>query len=213
MGTRNLTMVIANGETKVAQYGQWDGYPEGQGAVALNFLINNDLVEFKHKLNSVKFVNGAKEKEIQNWLNSMGCENGWMNGEQADEYKKRYPLLSRDNGADILQMIMDSTEEINWVNDSSEFAGDSLFCEWAYVIDLDKNTFEVYEGFNNKPLTIEDRFYYLTAEADKENQRRKDYGSDSMYYPVKMIKSYNLNDLPLEAEFINHFKNLQEIED
>jgi hypothetical protein len=210
MGTRNLTMVISNGETKVAQYGQWDGYPEGQGATALKFLTNNDLVKFKHKLNSVFFVNDRKQKEIDSWLLSMGCENGWMNGEQADKYKSKYPLLSRDNGADILQMIMESEEEINWVTDSSEFAGDSLFCEWAYVVDLDKNVFEVYQGFNNKPLTIEDRFYYLTAEADKENQRRKDYGSDSMYYPIKMIKSYNLNDLPLEAEFINHFKQEQD---
>lgn len=210
MGTRNLTMVIANGETKVAQYGQWDGYPEGQGAVALNFLINNDLVEFKHKLNSVQFITGSKQKEIDSWLKSIGCENGWMNMDQADQYKKRYPLLSRDNGADILEMIMESDADINWVSDSSEFAGDSLFCEWAYVIDLDKNTFEVYQGFNNTPLTIEDRFYYLTPEADKENQRRKDYGGDSMYYPVKMIKSYNLNDLPLEAEFVNHFKQLED---
>jgi len=28
MGTRHLTMVIQNKEPKVAQYGQWDGYPE-----------------------------------------------------------------------------------------------------------------------------------------------------------------------------------------
>lgn len=30
MGTRNLTMLISDGETKVAQYGQWDGYPGEQ---------------------------------------------------------------------------------------------------------------------------------------------------------------------------------------
>jgi len=29
MGTRNLTIVTSNGKTKVAQYGQWDGYPGG----------------------------------------------------------------------------------------------------------------------------------------------------------------------------------------
>ena len=210
MGTRNLTMVISNGETKVAQYGQWDGYPEGQGATALNFLINNDMVEFKHKLNSVKFINESKQKEIDKFVKSIGSDNGWMTGEQANQYRDKYPLLSRDNGADILEMIMESTEDVNWVTDSSEFAGDSLFCEWAYVIDLDKNTFEVYQGFNETPLTIEDRFYYLTPEADKENQRRKDYGSDSKYYPIRMIKSYNLNDLPLEAEFINDFKQEQD---
>jgi len=28
MGTRNLTCVMKDGQYKVAQYGQWDGYPE-----------------------------------------------------------------------------------------------------------------------------------------------------------------------------------------
>ena len=45
MGTRNLTMVInQEGETKVAQYGQWDGYPSGVGASVLSFLKNKELV-------------------------------------------------------------------------------------------------------------------------------------------------------------------------
>lgn len=203
MGTRNLTMVISNGETKVAQYGQWDGYPEGQGVTALNFLTNTDLNKFKEKLNSVKFINGTKQKEIDKWLKSIGCENGWMTGEQANLYHEKYPLLTRDNGADILNLIMESEEEINWVTDSSEFAADSLFCEWAYVIDLDKNTFEVYEGFNIEPLTINDRFYYLTAESEKEHR-------DKQYYPVRMIKSFDLNNLPFEDEFINSFKQEQD---
>ena len=38
MGTRNLTVVFMDGEYKVAQYGQWDGYPEGQGITCFNFL-------------------------------------------------------------------------------------------------------------------------------------------------------------------------------
>ena len=28
MGTRNLTVVYLDGQYKVAQYGQWDGYPK-----------------------------------------------------------------------------------------------------------------------------------------------------------------------------------------
>ena len=31
MGTRNLTMVIQDQQTRIAQYGQWDGFPDGQG--------------------------------------------------------------------------------------------------------------------------------------------------------------------------------------
>ena len=38
MGTRGLYCVVQDGELKVAQYGQWDAYPSGQGAVVLNFL-------------------------------------------------------------------------------------------------------------------------------------------------------------------------------
>ena len=38
MGTRNITFVIRNGEKKVAQYCQWDGYPTGRGAEVLKFV-------------------------------------------------------------------------------------------------------------------------------------------------------------------------------
>jgi hypothetical protein len=46
MGTRHLTMVVSNNETKVAQYGQWDGYPEGQGVTILTFLRSKDSSEY-----------------------------------------------------------------------------------------------------------------------------------------------------------------------
>ena len=52
MGTRNLTMVIHKEEPKIAQYGQWDGYPSGQGSTALKFLFKmmNEDKEFAEKL-------------------------------------------------------------------------------------------------------------------------------------------------------------------
>ena len=44
MGTRHLICVVSDGDYKVAQYGQWDGYPSGQGAAILEFLHKEDLV-------------------------------------------------------------------------------------------------------------------------------------------------------------------------
>lgn len=35
--------------------------------------------------------------------------------------------------------------------DSQEFLADSLFCEWAYIMNLDDQQFEVYRGFNKNP--------------------------------------------------------------
>lgn len=70
-----------------------------------------------------------------------------------------------------------------------KFAGDSLFCEYAYVVDFDKNTFEIYRGFNKEPLPESERFY-----------SRKPVNEE--YYPVKFVHSFNINELPTEKEFL-----------
>lgn len=178
MGTRNLTAVVMDGEYKIAQYGQWDGYPEGQGLVALDFLKNHDLSKFRKILNDVKFldVENMTEKEIQH-IN--------------DNFKTDYNHLSREHGAGILKLVFDGARELK--NDIS-FAKDSLFCEWAYVIDLDSNKFEVYTGFNKGNLLV-GRF------------ASEDSNSDSEYGPVVLAKAYDLNNLPDDDDFVNDFKS------
>lgn len=194
MGTRNLTMVILDGKPKVAQYAQWDGYPSGQGVTALNFLKKNNLEKFKERLKDVRFANKKDTEERENFSKEIGINDGWMNSDQATKYNKKFPYDSRDHGAEILQMIMDSEGTVV-LQDSSDFAADSLFCEWAYVIDLDKNTLEVYKGFNKTPLKEKERFAYL------QDKNRVDYTGDP-YYPVKFVKSYNLKRLPSVKKFI-----------
>ncbi len=199
MGTRNLTMVVMNGKFKVAQYGQWDGYPEGQGFTVLRFLKSNSLDGFKKRLKQVKFMGKKENAEMGEFLKSIGCKDGWMNKTQSQKYHEKYPLLTRDNGANILQMIMDSLENPIYLTNSVSFAGDSLFCEWAYLIDLDKNVLEVYTGFNQEPLTENDRFYKYTSKKEK-------------YTPIKLAKSYPLDNLPTEDDFVNDFRE-EEIEE
>ena len=57
MGTRSLIAVQLDGEYKIAQYSQWDGYPEGQGLGCLNFL-KTCMVEYKFQamLRNLKII-------------------------------------------------------------------------------------------------------------------------------------------------------------
>lgn len=197
MGTRNLTMVISNGETKVAQYGQWDGYPEGQGQTILKFLLSLDkegFEKFKERVNQLRWH--TKEEEAK------------MEAMSSEEWLEKYPYLSRDVGGKILEAIFynkitvgsqflgnarEISVNVESLTNSEDFAEDSLFCEWAYVIDLDKNTFEVYEGFNKEPLAETERFYRKFFKLTEEDK----------YYPVRLKKFYWLDKLPTYQEFIS----------
>lgn len=208
MGTRNLTMVISNGKAVIAQYGQWDGHPDGQGATALRFLKECDMNKFRQTLDRCRFIDETKEAEIKDFLNSIGATDGWLTMEQSAEYHRRYPFLTRNNGANILNLLYgDQTDDVLWITDSSEFAADSLFCEWAYVIDLDNETFEVFEGFNKSPLNNEERFYYLQEQNKHYSERR---GDDEQYYPIKHVKTYKLSELPDVKTFIEEVDKLTE---
>jgi hypothetical protein len=194
MGTRNLTMVFHEKKMKLAQYGQWDGYPDGNGVKVLNFLKTVDLDVFKKKLNNIRFATEKDEKEIEEYLETIGCKDGWMNSEQAELYHQMYSYLSRDIGANILNLIYRSHDEV-MVHDQTEFAADSLFCEWAYLINLDKNTLEVYQGFNKKPLGKTQRFKYLEK-------------PEEQYKPIRCVKTFKLDSLPTVEEFVMSFHEI-----
>ncbi len=144
MGTRNLTKVIYKQKTKIAQYGQWDGYPEGQGAKVLRFLKKNDMETFKKRLDNVKFLSS---EELEDKLKSIDITTEWIDINQDEDLEQHFPEIHRDTAAEILQLVYDG-KATELKNDES-FLEDGLFCEWAYVIDLDQNKLYVMADGNN----------------------------------------------------------------
>lgn len=171
MGTRHLTIVKQKGEIKVAQYGQWDGYPDGAGRNAVNFLHEISSPELMERFNRrVKLCRWATQEEIDSINEAMNMT------EIEDPTNQLYPEFSRDTSTNLLWMIMNGkkhylqpdnqearlestrfnlnnakiaekeSEEVTLLNNSIDFANDRLFCEWAWVIDLDENKFECYSG-------------------------------------------------------------------
>lgn len=114
---------------------------------------------------------------------------------------ERRPWLSRDLGADILNAVLfgqygtrgEKIEcKVDKLKDSADFAGDSLMCEFAYVLDLDKQVLEVYTGFNREPLKEGDRFFAVTIDDDEHNLKRE----GGPYTQVKLAATYPLDKLP-----------------
>lgn len=192
MGTRHLIAVQLDGEYKIAQYGQWDGYPEGQGMTTLHFLRSMDEDKFKSALRNSSFI--SDDELMALWKQYGADDDGMVSLSDADRMKKDHPEYSRDTSADILQMVQEHPEGMKLHNQIG-FAANGLFCEWDWVIDLDKRTFEGYRGFGSEPLTEQDRFYFL------RDLEQNGYGG------VKLAAEWSLDRLPTDEDFLSAFKS------
>lgn len=189
MGTRHLIAAMIDGEYKIAQYGQFDGYPSGQGSVMLGFLSTMDRDQFAQRLRLCSFYT---EQDITSmWRAAGASKEGLIEHSKAQAFGKAHPELSCDTSADILKLVAAAKDGMKLQN-SIGFAGDSLFCEFAYVIDFDKGTFEAYKGFNKDALDPSERFANTPCD-------------HAEYKQVKFVASWPLDKLPSVEEFINAF--------
>lgn len=203
MGTRHLTCVVKDGEYKVAQYGQWDGYYSGAGTGILSFL-QDDLDHDKFLANLSQTFQPTDE-QIKEWWLEFGHDieksDGFVDYTIAKQYGKKHPSLSHDTGSGILEIIQGANEPVP-LKLNKNFAADSLFCEYAYVVDFDKRTFEVFEGFNQEPLAEGERFYSVACDGCNKN-----------YHPVRLKRTYYLDALPTEEEFLSELEPAEEDEE
>lgn len=213
MGTRNLTMVLdRNGDLKVAQYGQWDGYPSGQGVTILEFardkermarlIAEFDNIKFWNRCEDIKTYIEEYDKKAPNWSSDPD------NRTDEDKYWFR-TTQTRDLGGGILDSIINLTKEylpkemneIIYLYDEHEFGQDSLMCEWAYCINLQSNKLECFTGFNQDKSKEHPRFTTVQEDVDKHF-----HYTDYRYYGIKLIKEYDLDDLPDNEAFIKELE-------
>jgi hypothetical protein len=196
MRTRYLTCAYIGGEYKIAQYGQADGYPEGAGANILRFLSSVKIDVLKSAIQECEWYTDDEIKEIEKENEDMKKTlPGW-------DWTRFYPELSRTTGAKILQLIL--LDKKRKLENRISFASESLNCEWAYIIDFDKETLEVYSGFNKTPLEKEDRFYSFPPHVLRDGTL--------VYQPVKIVASFPLWNLPDEDSFVEGFNKKDDVE-
>lgn len=200
MGTRHLIAVVKDGDFKVAQYGQWDGNPEWQGAIVVKFLRGihaEDQVEAFHQAVSRCYFMGRDEcekvnAEFQAQMSKLdkhrlgGYEKYQTQLDESYYQEGSWTHLSRDVGGRILDVVLKRPEEKLGLIDFRGFAGDSLFCEWAYVVDLDNGMFEIYRGLNRTPTPANSRFPSGAEWLEKQTD----------YEPVLLVATFPLRAIP-----------------
>ncbi len=141
MGTRGVMGFVVDGQEKLA-YNHWDSYPSGTGVDVLKWLREQDATKLAVQAAAIRVIDGATPPTPEDvdrlapWTDL-----GVSRGSTQDWY-----CLLRGTQGDMAAMTQAGVME-----DAGTFPLDSLFCEWGYVVDLDAGTFEVYEGFQEKP--------------------------------------------------------------
>ncbi|MEW2393116.1 hypothetical protein AB0933_32620 [Streptomyces venezuelae] len=154
MSTRGFYAFHLDGQTKVI-YTRYDAYPGGLGQDFLDWTRTTDLDKARTQIRALRII--RRSEDVTETMN------------------QAYAALKDGDPQALL--------DLGFTGDDSDFPGDSLYAEWGYVLDLDNNVFEVYQGFQDRPHNV-GRF----ANA----KRREDTG----YWPVRLIGTYPLDALP-----------------
>jgi hypothetical protein len=195
MGTRHLICVFYQGRFVVAQYGQYDGYPEEQGVAILKFL--------RGPLNIQRLKDGLRNirKPLKHELyRASQKRNDWNNSRTYNDFKnnpnpkwtvklidKFCASLSTYTGGHILEVITFATARRQIpIELELDFANDFVYCEWAYVADLDTGVLEVFKGFEGHIKKT-------------PNHRFKDVGNDDDFVP-SLLCSVEFSELQSMSE-------------
>jgi hypothetical protein len=179
MSTRGLWGFRYKGKDKLT-YNHFDSYPDQLGKKICTFIYKHTLKQLKEIASKIQMVNkrtlpAAKQIEAcQPWTDlSVGnqSENDW------------YCLLRAAQGT---PSVYDT--KLKYMIDDKNFIKDSLFCEYAYIINLDSKMLEFYVGFQDKNQNNR----YKLSKQEINKQRSID---DIIYYNCKLVLELPLDEV------------------
>ncbi len=178
MGTRGAVGFRANQQDKVS-YNHYDSYPDGLGAEVLSFIQGSTLAKLKEAAERIILIDEnvpptpEQIKDCEPWTD-LG-----VNRQSTSDW---YCLMRGAQGD-----LNAYTDGLKYMSDAQGFLLDSLFCEYAYIINTDEQVLEFYSGFNQKSRTRKGRYAAL--------QEPSSNGTTGKYYGVVLIKRYPLDEI------------------
>lgn len=203
MGTRGL--VGCRYENKdYLTYNHFDSYPEYLGANFVKLIRDNSygIKKLKEKLTELIPVDDDDIPEPK-WLEHYKI----LHNSTVNEKIDWYAILRNAQGVIYWSILMNGEygeiDNIGKVTNfyrvdilhiplDNDFIKNSLYCEWAYILNFDTNKLEVWKGFQKKP------------------QERNRYGQENIgdYYPCVLIAEFDLKELPKPDEFVEHIEKV-----
>lgn len=187
MSTRGAIGFTIDGKNKIA-FNHFDSYPDGLGLDVLKEcqdLIQNAKTFDTHK--NIRKLKLVKENSRPTKAQILEYSQYANLSVSTGDIKEWYCLLREIQGK--LEPYISGN--VKHMIDASDFICDSLFCEWAYIVNLDTDKLEVYKGFQKSP----------------DNSNRFGKKCRDGYYPCKMIKEYDLKNLPTKTEFLKEIES------
>ena len=177
MGTRGAYGLRKDGEDKIT-YNHSDSYPGSLGAAIAGFIRTTSVGEMKKifdKLIMVDDGDSPAPRTAKLYLESLNSSVG--GGPKLTWYN--YLRGGQGN----LSFYKDK-KHIHMI-DSHEFIKDSLFCEYAYIINLDTEHLEFYTGFN-KNINANGRYAKLHSQ-----DRDSDYLGVALACEISLARIIN----------------------
>jgi hypothetical protein len=137
MSTRGAYGFHKDGETKVT-YNHSDSYPSGLGSKVIKFVRATPVEKLKEIYDQIVLVNSDStptEEQIKK-------AEKYFNDQVGQNVKTDWYSLLRKSQGDLFAY----KEGLTFMIDGVSFLQDSLFCEWAYIINLDDEVLEVYKN-------------------------------------------------------------------
>lgn len=177
MSTRGLYGVRKNGVDKCT-YNHFDSYPSGLGSGVVSFCANNSVENLNKFFDNIVLV---LENSIPTEAQIEECQKaGYVDLSVSTQSTTDWYCLLRNlqGNFEEYQTCIDEDNKI-YMTDGVDFIKDSLFCEYAYIINLDDEVLEFYEGFQKEP------------QADNRYGTKEDRG----YYPCKLVLTIPLDEI------------------
>jgi hypothetical protein len=182
MSTRGFLGFVAN-ERETITYVHYDAYPSALGADVLKWARTvTDWDTVRQQAAALVHIDGDTMPTKEQYATLAQYAKPDVGGKENDPGEEWYRLLHGTFGDPAATLASGHAPH------APDWPGDSVWCEWGYLIECDTKTFEVYKGFQTTPH--KGRF---SGRATNER---------SGYVPVKLLASWSLDALPDDETFL-----------